>query len=175
MSKNKIIQLATAFIFGIFVIVSLMMDFDTGAKMGDVFLKNLKEMFTVLPFAFMLIGLFEVWVKRETVEKHLGEEGGWKGYVWVMLLGSMTIGPMLTALPVAQSLLKKGAALSVVLTYIGASAICRIPMTIFELTYLGPQFTITRYLTAIPLTIISSLILGRLLKDHINIEGTTEA
>ena len=175
MNRSKIIHLTTALVFGIFVLISLMMDFDTGARMGDAFLKNLKEIFGILPFAFILIGLFEVWVKRETIEKHLGEDGGWKGYLWVILLGGMTIGPMLTALPVAQSLLKKGAAISVVLTYIGASAICRIPMTIFELTYLGPQFTITRYLTAIPLTIISSLILGRLLKDHINIEETTEA
>ena len=104
------------------------------------------------------------------MEKHLGEEGGWKSYLWVCLLGGMTIGPMLTALPVAQSLLRKGAALSVVLTYIGASTICRIPMTIFEVTYLGGQFTLVRYLSAIPLTILSSVLLGYLLKDHVKME-----
>lgn len=143
--------------------------------MSSAFLKSLTDMFLVLPFAFILIGLFEVWVRKETVEKHLGEEGGWRSYLWVCILGGMTIGPMLTALPVAQSLLKKGAALSVVLTYIGASAICRIPMTIFELTYLGGKFTLIRYLSAIPLTIISSLILGRLLKKHINTDEMAES
>ncbi len=171
MKKSTIINLTVIAVFGIFVIVSFLTGFDTGSRMGMEFFKTLKDMFLILPFAFILIGLFEVWVKRETVEKHLGEEGGWKSYLWVFLLGGMTIGPMLTALPVAQSLLKKGAALSVVLAYIGAAAICRIPMTIFEITYLGPLFTLTRYLTAIPLTIITSLLLGRLLKGHVETEG----
>ena len=181
MKKNTIINLVTAAVFGVFVLVSMLTGFDTGMRMGTAFVKNLKDMFLVLPFAFILIGLFESWVKRETVEKHLGEErrlsGGWKGYLWVFILkrGGMTIGPMLTALPVAQSLLKKGAALSIVLSYIGAAAICRIPMTIFEFTYLGPQFTVTRYLTAIPLTILSSIFLGRLLKNHMSPDEKREA
>ena len=168
--KKNLLQWATVAVFGVFVLISLSLGFETGREMGSAFVKNLTDMALILPFAFILIGLFEVWVKRETVERHLGEKGGWKSYLWACLLGGMTIGPMLTALPAAQSLLKKGAALSVVLTYIGASAICRIPMTIFEITYLGPVFTVTRYLTAIPLTIIFSLILGRLLKDSIHVE-----
>lgn len=170
MKKSSVINSAIVTVFGIFVIISFIIGIDTGRQMGEAFFKTLIDMFLVLPFAFILIGLFEVWVKKETIEKHLGEESGWKSYLWVCFLGGMTIGPMLTALPVAKSLLKKGAALSVVLTYIGASAICRIPMTIFEITYLGPVFTVTRYLTAIPLTIISSLILGRVLKDRVTVE-----
>lgn len=166
MKRSTVINLTVFAAFVLFVIISLITGIDQGKEMGSIFLKNTIDMFLVLPFAFLLIGLFEVWVKKETIEKHLGEKGGWKSYMWVFLLGGMTIGPMLTALPVAQSLLKKGAALSVVLTYIGASAICRIPMTIFEVTYLGPLFTVTRYLTAIPLTIAASLILGKFLKNH---------
>ncbi|MDC7239147.1 MAG: permease [Spirochaetales bacterium] len=173
MKKSTIVNLTVVAVFGVFVIISMLAGFETGGRMGKGFLKTLGDMLVILPFAFILIGLFEAWVKRETVEKHLGEDGGWKSYMWVCLLGGMTIGPMLTALPVAQSLLRKGAALSVVLTYIGASTICRIPMTIFEITYLGGQFTLTRYLTAIPLTILSSLLLGRLLKEHIEPQAET--
>ncbi len=74
------------------------------------------------------------------------------------------MGPLIVAFPVAVALARKGARLSVVFTYIGASAVCRIAMTVFESSYLGLKFTIIRYAVSIPLIIISSVILGRVLE-----------
>ncbi|MDC7218961.1 MAG: permease [Spirochaetales bacterium] len=154
-------------VFLLFVGLSFYFDWELGKEAGKTFGDNILDFIKILPCTFILIGLFETWVKRETVEKHLGEEAGWKSYLWVCLLGGMTIGPMLTALPVATTLYKKGAALSVILTYLGASAVCRIPMTIFEVSCLGVQFTLVRYLTALPLIVISSLVLSKYLKNKI--------
>ena len=97
------------------------------------------------------------------MEKHLGEKGGLRSFLWVVILGGTTIGPMIVALPVAASLYRKGARLSVIFTYLGAAAVCRIPMTIFETSYLGVKFTIIRYSVALPLIIVSSVIMGRIL------------
>ena len=72
---------------------------------------------------------------------------------------------MLVALPVAYTLANKGARLSVVFTYIGAAAVCRIPMTIFEASYLGIKFTIIRYAVSVPLIILTSSILGKYLEE----------
>jgi len=88
-------------------------------------------MLKILPCAYILIGLFEVWVKRELIEKHLGEESGIKGYIWITLFAGTIAGGLLVAFPIAYSLYNKGAKLSIVFTYIGAAAICRIPMTLF--------------------------------------------
>ena len=118
------------------------------------------DMLKIIPGAFILIGLFDVWVKRETVEKHFGEEAGIKGYIWAVLLAGTIVGPLYVALPLAYSLHRKGARLAVIFTYIGASAICRIPMAIFELSFLGLKFTAIRFLVSIPLVILSSKILG---------------
>ncbi len=123
-------------------------------------------MLKVLPCAFILIGLFEVWVKKETVEKHLGEKSGAKGYLWGIILASTTVGGLYVAFPVAYSLYSKGAKLGVIFTYIGASAICRVPMTIFEASFLGIKFTAIRLLLAIPLVIISSMLLGDYLRKR---------
>ena len=117
----------------------------------------------MLPFAFLLIGLFEVWVKRETVEKHLGQESGWKGYLWAVLLAGTVVGPLYIALPVAYSLYKKGAKFGVIFTYIGASAICRIPMATFEASFLGFKFTAIRLAVSLPLVVLTSMILGNYL------------
>ena len=116
------------------------------------------------PFAFMLIGLFEVWVKKETVEKHFGQESGIRGYIWAILLGGTTVGGLYVSFPVAHSLYNKGAKLSVIFTYIGASAICRIPMTIYEASFMGVKFTAIRFLVSLPLVVLSSIALGAYLE-----------
>ena len=122
-----------------------------------------RELLVILPLTFVLTGLFEVWVKREHVERHLGEGAGLRGYFWAILLGGTVVGPMLVALPVAAVLQRKGASLTVCFIYIGSAAVCRIPMTVFEATLLGVPFTVIRYLTAIPIIVVSSILLGKVL------------
>ena len=70
------------------------------------------------------------------------------------------------AFPVAYSLYSKGARLSVIFTYIGAAAICRVPMTIFEASFLGIKFTAIRLLVALPLVVVSSIVLGGYLRKR---------
>ncbi len=148
----------------IFIIASVALNFEPGKRLGENFLSFLVDMMKVLPFAFILIGLFEVWVKRETVEKHLGKESGFKGYIWAILLASTTVGGLYVAFPVAHALYNKGARLSVIFAYISASAVCRVPMTIFEASFLGVKFSLVRLVVSIPLVIISSALLGAYLE-----------
>ena len=106
-------------------------------------------------------------------KKHLGKDSGIIGYIWVVLLAGTTIGGLYVAFPVAHSLFKKGATLSVMFTYIGASAICRIPMTIFESSFMGIKFSLIRLIVSIPLVILSSVWLGNYLekKNYSIMEG----
>ena len=164
MNRNKILLIALIGTYFVFIFISFLIELPPGKEIGGNFIFYFIDMIKILPFAFILIGLFEVWIKRETIEKHLGEKGGFISYIWVLLLGGITIGPMLVALPVAFSLSNKGARLSVIFTYIGAAAVCRIPMTIFEASYLGIKFTIIRYAVSVPLIILSSWIMGRYLE-----------
>ena len=150
--------------YALFLIVSLVIGFDPGIKLGKNLVLFLWDMARILPFAFILIGLFEVWAKKETVERHLGKESGTLGYIWAILLAGTTVGGLYVAFPVAYALYRKGARLGVIFTYMGASAICRIPMTIFEATFLGLKFSLIRLFVSIPLVILSSAILGTYLE-----------
>ena len=170
MKKNKmkqnIILIVLIGIFAGFIIASFM----SGFKPGEIIFENMysysAEIIIIFPFVFILIGLFEVWVKKETVERHLGQESGIRGFIWAIILGGTTLGPMLVALPIAYALSKKGARLSVVFAYIGAASVCRIPMTIFEASYVNILFTAIRYAVSIPLIIFSSVLLGRYLEKR---------
>jgi uncharacterized membrane protein YraQ (UPF0718 family) len=150
----------------IFIIISFATGFQTGESIGYNFFSFAGSMLKILPCAFILIGLFEVWVKKEKVEKHLGENAGVYGYLWMILLAGTTVGGMYVAFPVAYSLFKKGAKLNYIFTYIGASAVCRIPMMIFESSFLGLKFTLIRLLVSVPLVILTSIFLGNYLEKR---------
>ena len=151
-------------VFLILIGLSFIFNYETGKIVGENFVMFTVDMFKVLPCAFILIGLFEVWVKRETVEKHLGKDAGFKSHIWAILLSSTIVGGIIVAFPVAYTLQRKGARLAVIFTYLGAAAICRIPMAVFESSFLGIKFTVVRILTSIPLVIISSVLIGKYLE-----------
>ncbi|MFP4458787.1 MAG: permease [Candidatus Zixiibacteriota bacterium] len=120
-------------------------------------------MLKIIPAAFILIGLFDIWVKREHVERHVGSETSVMSLIWAILLASTTVGGLYVAIPLAFTLHSKGAASSFIYTYLGAAAICRIPMTLFEASFIGIKFTAIRFGVSLPLVIISSVLLGRYL------------
>jgi len=120
-------------------------------------------MLKMLPCVFVLIGLFQVWIKREFIERHMGESSGLMGFIWAVLLAGTTVGGLYIAFPIAYSLYSKGAKLGVIFAFIGASAICRVPMAVFEASFLGVKFTAIRIMVSIPLVIIASELLGRYL------------
>ena len=166
MNKKPVRRFVPIAVYALFIIISLITGYGPGKEISMNFAVFLIGMIKVLPCAFILIGLFEVWVKNETIQKHLGAASGFKGYVWAVLLSGTTVGGLYVAFPVAYSLYNKGARLSVIFTYLGASALCRIPMTIFEASFLGLKFSIIRLLVSLPLVIVTSMLLGSYLTKN---------
>lgn len=50
-----------------------------GAKSVQLTWSNLIEMLSILPPIFILLGLLDVWVKRETMIKYMGDNSGLVG------------------------------------------------------------------------------------------------
>ncbi|MCK5128575.1 MAG: permease [Clostridiales bacterium] len=159
---NKKPMLILIAFYTLFVAVSYIFNFDSGIKMGENFAFFAIDMIKLFPPAFILVGLFMVWVDRKTIEKYFGEKSGLMGHLAAILLACTTLYPFVVVLPMAAALSKKGARLSIVLTYLGASAICRIPMTIFEASFLGLKFSILRYVISLPLIVLSSIFIEKI-------------
>ena len=150
-------------LFLLFLGGSFLFHFAPGMRMGENFYLFAKDMLLILPPAFVLIGLFDVWAKRETIEKHFGEASGLLGYVWSILLASTTVGGVFVAFPVANALYHKGARYSMVMTYLTAASLVMIPMSIMEATILGIRFTVIRLLVSLPLVIVFSIVIEKML------------
>lgn len=123
---------------------------------------SLKEMALVIPPVFILLGLLDVWVPRETMMKYMGEGAGLKGIILAFLLGSAAAGPLYGAFPIAGVFMKKGVKFSNILIFIGAWSTTKIPMLLFELSALGKAFALTRLLVNIPGIIVIAYLLTAL-------------
>ncbi|MDW7681319.1 MAG: permease [bacterium] len=165
-SKSQFIEYFLFFIFLLGIVFMLWQDVPAGYIIGEQAIDFGTNIFKILPCAFVLIGLFEVWVKKETVEKHFGRRSGLRGHFWGIALAGTTVGGLYVAFPVAAALYHKGARLAVIFSYIGAAAIVRIPMTIFEASFLGIKFSLIRLLLSVPLVVVSAEILAYYLQKQ---------
>lgn len=134
-----------------------------GAKAFDVTVYSLKEMILVIPPVFVLLGLLDVWISKETMAKYMGEESGYKGIVLSFIVGSVAAGPLYGAFPVAAVFMKKGVKFSNVLIFIGAWSTTKIPLLLFEMSALGWKFALVRLLIDIPGIIVIAYFLTKII------------
>jgi uncharacterized membrane protein YraQ (UPF0718 family) len=137
-----------------------------GFKPGLVIYSNFNEFFlemiSFVPFLFIIIGLFDVWVPKEMLEKHVGRESGVKGIFLVILLAMLQAGPLYGAFPVAYILCKKGASVRNIFIYLGAFSSMKLPMLGIEIGYLGIKYTILRTLISLPLFIFIGYLMEKI-------------
>ncbi len=151
-------------LFSIFIVVTYIINLSYGHKIKDNFFSFLFEMITVIPPMFILIGLFDVWVSKEKIQKHIGKDSGVMGIIWVILLAMLQAGPLYGAFPVTYILWKKGCSIKNIFIYLGAFSTMKIPMLGFEIAFLGIKFTILRTLVSLPIFILIGYLMDFLLK-----------
>lgn len=117
---------------------------DTGWKALSITWESMLEMLSFLPPIFILLGLLDVWVDRETMMKYMGDGSGLRGSILAFILGSAAAGPLYAAFPMAGVMMRKGARMLNVFIFIGAWSTTKVPLIMFETATLGMRFMILR-------------------------------
>lgn len=123
------------------------------------------EMLFIIPPIFVLLGLLDVWIPRETMVRFMGAKSGVKGVVLAFLLGSAAAGPLYGAFPVASVFMRKGVKFSNILVFLGAWSTTKIPLILFELQSLGIRFTLSRLALNIPGILIIAYTLSNMVSE----------
>ncbi|MDY6793753.1 MAG: permease [Actinomycetota bacterium] len=131
---------------------------DQGSKVARVSWDFFLEMLSILPAVLVLMGLFAVWVSRETVVKYLGEGSGIKGLLLSMLLGALPTGPLYIAFPMGAMLVNKGARVANVMAFLSAWACIKLPQELVEFQFMGWRFALTRLLVTALLIAVLCLV-----------------
>lgn len=117
---------------------------EIGTSSFEITKENMLEMLSVIPPIFILLGLLDVWVEKETMIKYLGKGSGIRGLLIAFALGACAAGPLYAAFPVAIVMLKKRAGLFNIFVFIGAWSTAKIPLLTFEAASMGVTFMLTR-------------------------------
>ena len=164
MIKNRFIVLA---VLGLSVLA--IVDFSLSIKALEHSFDSLLSMLLVIPPIFILIGLFDVWVERETMIKLMGENSGIKGMVIAFLVAAFSAGPTIAAFPIAAMMLKKGAKYTNVLFFVMVWSSLKLPIVIFQITTIGLTLTLI-----INLTMLAVFVLGAIVANKVFTQSEVE-
>lgn len=111
-----------------------------------------------LIFAFIIVGMINSLDPVDYIKSVLGNDTGIKGIGIATLGGMMTPGSMFVAFPVAGTMLKSGAGIGAVVSYILAWSLwqwLRIP---FEVSFMGWKFVLIKWCSIVILPVVGGLI-----------------
>ncbi|MFW6285072.1 MAG: permease [Bacillota bacterium] len=124
------------------------------------------DMLIIVPPIFILIGLFDVWIERETVIRHMGEESGARGMALAFFLGAFSAGPTVAAFPLAMVMLKKGARYSNVLFFVMVWSSLKLPVVFYQFTQLGFTFAMIINVTMFIVFVLGAIVSSSLFEDE---------
>ncbi|MGV8906214.1 MAG: permease [Acetobacterium sp.] len=132
-----------------------------GIAAMNISLSNFQQMLLLVPPIFVLMGLMEVWVPKETLTKYMGKGSGIKGLLIAFVLGTAAAGPLYVAFPIGVMLLKKGARLSNVIFFLGVWSTTKLPVLLFEVASIGLKFTLIHIGVSLPLYYLSGILIEK--------------
>lgn len=121
-------------------------------------LRGMGPLLPLLVVMFALAGFAEVLLPKAVVGTWLSESSGLRGMALATVLGILTPGGGPIGLPIAAALLRAGAGLGVVVTYLSSMALLSFVRIPLELGIYGLRLTLIRILSCLPLPILAGLV-----------------
>jgi len=153
--KLFIIVVATYMIFTILdpqlVLVSL-----------NTFLSLVISILPILVIVFLLMFVATLLLSSKRITKIMGHESGIKGYIFAVIFGIFSTGPIYMWYPLLSDLRDKGAKNSLIVIFIYNRAV-KIPLLPMMIYYFGSAFVIILTVYMIIFSIINGLIIEKLL------------
>lgn len=116
------------------------------------------EIMPLLLFAFIIAGMIQAFLPRETLSKWIGSESGMRGILIGAMAGGFMPGGPYVSLPLCAGLMRSGAGVGTMVAFLTAWslwAVSRLPM---EIGIMGWRFTLIRLVSTFFFPPIAGLI-----------------
>ena len=139
------------------LVVLLSVNRRSGLRALSLSWNSARTMLSILPPILVLVHLFDVWVPRERVVRHMGADSGIAGAFWALALGAIAAGPLYVAFPVVTMLIRKGARPANGVLLLGAWSTIKAPILLYELSFFGATFTLLHVITGLTIAWLAAL------------------
>ncbi|HLN19264.1 MAG TPA: hypothetical protein VK255_03800 [Patescibacteria group bacterium] len=147
------------------VLVYLIIAFFSRSYATEAFVRSLKELLKLLPlllFVYIIIFAINLYLKPETIKKHLGHDSGMKGWLYALLGSILISAPPYVAFPMLKELRQHGMRYSFIAVFMNNRHVqpAMLPVMAY---YFGLPFTITISIYILIFAVINGKIIGKFL------------
>jgi uncharacterized membrane protein YraQ (UPF0718 family) len=136
-------------------------------KTKEALKATFKIFYVVLPvliFVFVLMGLIEAYISRETIVSILGQKSGILGILYAEIVGSVALFMPPAVFPFGGYLLKNGASYGSIAGFVFTAILIGITTLPLEFKLLGKRFTIARNIFTFVLAFFIALLMEVILR-----------
>lgn len=135
----------------------------TFLKTSDFFFSIILKIIPVFIMVFLLLALFNYFIKPKQLARHLGKESGIKGWFIAVFAGIISTGPIYMWYPLLNELKKHGARSGIIATFLYTRAVkpAMIPLMIF---YFGLVFTLVLTVVMIVFSILQGMVIESIME-----------
>ena len=127
------------------------------------FIRILWGILPVLILIFLMMFVVNVFLDEEKTMKYLGRTSGLKGWIFAILGGVLSTGPVYMWYPLLRDLKAKGMKNSLVATFLYNRAV-KIPLLPLMIYYFGWVFTVVLTVYMIAFSVIAGVFVGMILQ-----------
>ncbi len=144
-------------IFGVTILIRPVLALPVITSFGQL----LGKILPILVFVFVLIFLFNLFLKPQTITKYVGRQSGLKGWLLAIGGGIISMGAIYMWYPLLADLKEKGMSNALMATFLYNRAI-KLQLLPFLIYYFGWAFTITLTIYMIIFSVINGWVVGKL-------------
>jgi uncharacterized membrane protein YraQ (UPF0718 family) len=113
------------------------------------------QLVPLLAVVFLLAGFAEVLLPRAAIAAWLSDAAGVRGLLIAWVAGALTPGGGPVGLPLAAALMRSGAGVGVLVTYVTSMSLLSFVRVPLELGTYGPRLTVLRVMSSVVLPLIA--------------------
>lgn len=156
----------TYILYIVTIILLLLSFFNNKQKTALALRKSWNSFLTVLPqflAILIIVGVLLACLDAKTLQSIMGSKSGLKGMILASIVGSITIIPVFTVLPIASELIKNGAGLMQIAVFISTLTTVGFATMPLEIKYFGRKVTFLRNILAYLFSFFVAFFIGVLL------------
>jgi uncharacterized membrane protein YraQ (UPF0718 family) len=125
--------------------------------------KSLVDITPILIFVFFLLFLINLFINPERIERQLGHNSGFRGWIYASLGSIFISGPPYVLLPILGELKKRGMKESLIAVFMNNRNV-QLPYLPVMIFYFGFPFTVVISIYILIFAVINAAILGKIME-----------
>ena len=130
---------------------------------GD-FVATLGRVLPMVGIVFGLMFFVNLFLKQATIKKHLGRDSGIKGWIYTVIGSIFVVGPPYVLMPMLSELRNQGMKTSLTAVFLSNRSVQPVYLPVMA-SYFGWKYTLLVSFFIISFSILSGLIVSRMIKD----------